>query len=72
MSKRPETPLGPALDDDAADLDLLALVTPEDIRDAQALARQRMGPRGRALLEAERAEEAGSEYGTDHQRLPGV
>ena len=40
------------LDDDDAALDLMALITPEDIAAAQADARARMGKRGAALLEA--------------------
>ena len=57
MSKRQVLALGAPLDDDAAALDMLALVTPEDIADAKATAAQRMGPRGRALLEAERVDD---------------
>ena len=49
-------PLGQPLDDDDAALDLMALITPEDIAAAQADARVRMGKKGAALLEAERAE----------------
>ena len=44
-------PLGPPLDTPDADLDMLALVTPEDIEAAKADARARMGSRGAALLE---------------------
>ena len=44
--------LGQPLDDDDAALDLMALITPEDIAAAQADARARMGKRGAALLEA--------------------
>ena len=56
--KRPSkpVPLGKPLDDDDAALDILALVTPEDIALAQADATARMTKRGRALLEAARAE----------------
>jgi len=56
MSKRKVIPLGPPLDTPDEDLDMLALVTPEDIEAAKADARARMGDRGAALLEAERAE----------------
>ena len=45
------TPLGPPLNTPDADLDMLALVTPEDIEAAKADARARMGSRGAALLE---------------------
>ena len=58
MSQRRKTvvPLGKPLDDDDAALDLMALITPEDIAAAQADARARMGKKGAALLEAARAE----------------
>jgi hypothetical protein len=56
MSKKKIVPLGKPLDDDDAALDILALVTPEDIALAQADATARMTKRGRALLEAARAE----------------
>ena len=58
--KRPAkaTPLGKPLDDDDAALDMLALVTPEDVALAQADGRAKMGRLGKALLEAERAEKA--------------
>ena len=49
-------PLGKPLDTPDEDLDMLALVTPEDIEAAKADARARMGTRGAALLEAARAE----------------
>ena len=49
-------PLGPPLDTDDAALDMLALVTIEDIEAAKADGRARMGKKGAALLEAERAE----------------
>ena len=49
-------PLGKPLDTPDEELDMLALVTPEDIEAAKADARARMGDRGAALLEAERAE----------------
>ena len=48
--------LGKPLDTPDEELDMLALVTPEDIEAAKADARARMGKRGAALLEAERAE----------------
>ena len=54
--KKPTVPLGQPLDDDDASLDMLALVTPEDVADAQAIARQRMTARGAALLETAREE----------------
>ena len=38
-------------------LDMLALITPEDVEDAKATARQRMTPRGRALLETDKTDE---------------
>ena len=52
MSQRRKAvvPLGKPLDDDAA-LDLMALITPEDIAAAQADARARMGKKGAALLD---------------------
>ena len=43
--------LGKPLDDDDAALDLMALITPEDIAAAQADARARMGKKGAALLD---------------------
>ena len=49
-------PLGKPLNTPDADLDMLALVTIEDIEAAKADARARMGKKGAALLEAERAE----------------
>ncbi len=52
------TPLGPPLDTPDEELDLLALVTPEDIEAAKADARARMSDRGAALLETEKAERA--------------
>lgn len=55
--KKPTTPLGRPLDDDDAALDMLALVTPEDVALAQADGRAKMGRLGKALLEAQRAEE---------------
>ena len=44
-------PLGPPLDTPDDELDLLALVTPEDIEAAKADGRARMGAKGAALLE---------------------
>ena len=49
-------PLGPPLDTPDEDLDMLALVTPEDIEAAKADGRARMGKKGAALLEAARVE----------------
>ena len=49
-------PLGKPLDTPDEDLDMLALVTIEDIEAAKADARARMGKKGAALLEAARAE----------------
>ena len=49
-------PLGKPLDTPDDDLDMLALVTPSDIEEAKADGRARMGKKGAALLEAERAE----------------
>ena len=59
--KKPTVPLGQPLDDDDASLDMLALVTPEDVALAQADGRDKMSRLGRALLEAQRAEEQPSE-----------
>ena len=44
-------PLGKPLNTSDTDLDMLALVTPEDIEAAKADGRARMGKRGAALLE---------------------
>ena len=49
-------PLGKPLNTPDADLDMLALVTIEDIEAAKADARARMGKKGAALLDAARAE----------------
>jgi hypothetical protein len=49
--------LGKPLAATSEELDMLALVTPEDIADARAVANQRMTPRGRALMEATRTDE---------------
>lgn len=58
MSQRRKmaVPLGKPLDTPDKDLDMLALVTPEDIEAAKADARARMGSRGAALLDTEKAE----------------
>lgn len=48
-------PLGPPLDTPDEELDMLALVTPEDIEAAKADGRARMGKKGAALLETEKA-----------------
>ena len=48
-------PLGKPLNTPDADLDMLALVTPEDIEAAKADGRARMGTKGAALLETEKA-----------------
>ncbi len=54
MSQRRKTAvaLGKPLDTPDDDLDMLALVTPEDIEAAKADGRARMGKKGAALLEA--------------------
>jgi len=51
MSKRKPIPLGPALDTPDDELDMAALVTPEDIEAAKADGRARMGKKGEALLD---------------------
>ena len=51
-------PLGKPLDTPDDELDMLALVTIEDIEAAKADARARMGDRGAALLDTEKAERA--------------
>jgi len=51
-------PLGPPLDTPDEELDMLALVTIEDIEAAKADGRARMSKRGAALLETEKAERA--------------
>ena len=58
MSQRRKAavPLGKPLNTPDADLDMLALVTIEDIEAAKADARARMGKKGAALLDAARAE----------------
>ena len=51
MSKRKTIPLGPPLNTPDEELDMLALVTPEDVEAAKADARARMSDRGAALLD---------------------
>lgn len=48
-------PLGPPLDTPDDELDMAALVTPEDIEAAKADGRARMSKRGALLLETARA-----------------
>ena len=55
MSKRLRVPLGKALDTPPEELDMAALITPEDREAAQVEGRQNMRPTGRALLDTERA-----------------
>lgn len=57
--KRKTVPLGTPLDTTEDELDMAALITPEDIEAAKADGRARMDKRGRALLEAARAEQEG-------------
>ena len=52
MSKRKTIPLGPPLDTPDDELDMLALVSAEDIEAAKADGRARMGAKGAALLDA--------------------
>ena len=54
--KTTKIPLGKALNTDEFTLDILALVTPEDIEAAKADAARNMTRRGQALLETIRAE----------------
>ena len=60
MSKRRKTPaavpIGAALDTPDETLDLMALITPEDIEAAKADAARNMARRGAAMLEAARVE----------------
>lgn len=56
MKRRAKAAQGAALDTPDEELDLLALITIEDIEDAKAVARQRMTARGAALLETAREE----------------
>ena len=57
MSQRRKTiPLGAALDTPDEELDMAALITPQDIEAAKADAERRMTRRGRALLNAARVE----------------
>ena len=55
--KRKTVPLGAPLDTTDEELDMMALITPQDIEDAKATAAQRMTPRGRALLETDKTDE---------------
>ena len=63
MKRKAKIPQGAALDTPDEELDMLALVTPEDVADAQAIARQRMTARGAALLETAR------EYGQNENQV---
>ena len=57
MKKQARTvPLGKPLDTPDDELDMAALVTPEDIAAAKADGRARMGKKGAALLDAARVE----------------
>ena len=56
MKRKARIQQGAALNTPDEELDMLALVTPEDVADAQAIARQRMTARGAALLETAREE----------------
>lgn len=49
-------PLGPALDTPNDELDMAALITPEDVEAAKADAAARMSKRGAALLATARAD----------------
>ena len=73
MSQRRKAavPLGKPLDTDDAALDLMALITPEDIAAAQADANARMTRRGRALLNAARVEADGIGDAAD-EAAPGI
>ena len=56
MKRKPKAvPLGAPLDTTDEELDLIALVSIQDIEDAKATAAQRMTPRGRALLDTDRS-----------------
>lgn len=62
MKRKPKAkgatvPIGKPLDTPDEELDLLALVTPEDVADAQATANQRMTKRGKELMAAQKPEE---------------
>lgn len=48
--------MGAPLNSTDEELDILALITPQDIEDAKAAGRQRMTKRGAALLEAARVD----------------
>jgi hypothetical protein len=63
-------PLGKPLDTPDEDLDMLALVSVEDIEEAKADARARMGDRGAALLETERAPAKDEADGQARQDAP--
>jgi len=63
MKRKTTVAHGPALNTPDNELDLLALITPEDVADAQAAARQRMTARGAALLDAARVERPPEEDG---------
>lgn len=54
--KRKTTPLGAPLDTPDEALDILALITPEDIEAARADLARHATPRGKALLETARVE----------------
>ena len=56
MKRKATVAQGAALNTPDEELDMLALVTIEDIEDAKATARQRMTARGAALLETAREE----------------
>ena len=58
MKRKPKAvPLGAPLDTSDEELDMLALVTIQDIEDAKAAGRQRMTPRGRLLLDTDKTDE---------------
>ncbi|MEZ4542095.1 MAG: hypothetical protein R3C43_19130 [Chloroflexota bacterium] len=59
--KKKAIPLGRGLDTSDEALDALAVVTPGDIEAAQADAARNMPALGRALLEADRADDAAEE-----------
>lgn len=50
-----KVPLGKPLPTTPEELDMLALITPDDIAAAQSISRKRMSARGRAMLDAQRA-----------------
>ena len=49
--------IGKVLKTTPQELDMLALITPEDVADAQATAKQRMTPLGRALMDTDKSDE---------------